>query len=251
MMNKKEIVTLEHIWVWRDGVLALEDITLPIKENVLLGVIGPNGGGKTTLLYTILGLLKPRRGKVSVCGTSPKEARKLIGYVPQRQFFDLDFPITVFGAVLVARYNGFMKACSKKDREAVDAALKAVDLFDLKNVQAGKLSGGQLQRLFIARALVREPRLLLLDEPTANLDSQMQKSFYELLSRLKKKMSIVLVTHDISAISVYVDEIACLNRKLCYHGDKKMGIKKLAETYQFPVDLILHETPYRVLEKHE
>lgn len=247
----KEIVTLKDIWVYLDSVLVLHDINLTIREGEFLGIIGPNGGGKTTLLKVILGLIRPARGEVKVFGKDPVKTRRLIGYVPQYSFFDPSFPISVFDTVLMGRYGGVLKKYSLKDQKAVIDALKAVDIWELKDKQIGKLSGGQRQRVFLARAIVREPKLLLLDEPTTSIDPQIQESFYRMLLNLKKKMTIVMVTHDISAISVHVDKVACLNRELFYHGSKDKVLKELRKSYQCPVDLIIHGIPHKFREGHE
>ena len=249
----KEVVKLEDIWVHYDGMPVLEGISLSIEQNDFFGIIGPNGGGKTTLLKVVLGLIKPSRGKVSVMGKSPEKSRNKIGYVPQHNLFDRDFPISVWNTVMMGRYGiaGLFRRYRHKDYEAARTALETVDMLDYKNRQTGKLSGGEQQRVFIARALVSEPELLILDEPTASVDSTMQTEFYEILKRLKQRMAIVLVSHDISAISVYVDKIACLNHQLFYHGSKEIGPEILEATYKCPVQMIAHGTvPHRVLKEH-
>ncbi len=247
----KEIVSLKNVYVYFDSIPVLEDISFSIKQNDFLAIIGPNGGGKTTLLKVILGLIKPNRGEVKVFGKDPKEGRKLIGYLPQYTFFDPEFPMSVFDVVLMGRYKGAFKPYSKQDKEAALNALKAVNMLEFKNRQIGKLSGGQLQRVFVARAIVREPKLLLLDEPTTGIDPNIQESFYKLLSKLKKKMAIVLVTHDISVVSTYVEKIACLNRRLFYYGSKEAVLKNLKEAYQYSVDLITYELPERISRRNE
>ena len=247
----EEIVSLKNVEVYFNSTPVLESISLSIKQNDFLAIIGPNGGGKTTLLKVILGLIKPNKGEVKVFGRNPKEGRKLIGYLPQYTFFDLNFPVSVFDVVLMGRYGGIFRNYSKEDKNTALNALKTVDMLEVKDRQIGKLSGGQLQRVFVARAIARQPKLLLLDEPMTSIDPEMQKSFYELLLKLKKKMAIVLVTHDIGVISTYVEEIACLNRRLFYHGPKEAGLKKLEEVYQCPIELIAHGVPHRVLGRHE
>lgn len=249
-MNE-EIVSLKNIGVRFGDIPILEDINLSIMQNDFLAIIGPNGGGKTTLLKVILGLIKPNKGEVKVFGKNPKEGRKLIGYLPQYTFFDLNFPMSVFDVVLMGRYWRIFRNYSKEDKKAAFNALKTVDMLEFKDRQIGKLSGGQLQRVFVARAIARQPKLLLLDEPMTSIDPEMQKSFYELLLNLKKKMAIVLVTHDISVVSAYVEKIACLNHRLFYHGPKEAGLKKLEEVYQCPIELIAHGVPHRILDRHE
>jgi zinc transport system ATP-binding protein len=217
-----------------------------------LGIIGPNGGGKTTLLKVILGLLKPRQGKVTVLGDTPEKGRKYIGYVSQHSLFAQDFPVSVWDVVLMGRAGraGLFRTYSGEDKRIARSTLETVEMLDYKDRQIGKLSGGEQQRVFIARALTAEPKLLLLDEPMAGVDAPMQTGFYELLSRLTQQMTIVLVSHDISAVSIYVDKIACLNRRLFYHNSKEISAEDLEATYQCPVELIAHGVPHRVLQKH-
>jgi zinc transport system ATP-binding protein len=235
-----------------DGVLALEGINLSINEEDFLGIIGPNGGGKTTLLKVILGLVKPSRGRVTVLNETPERGRKFIGYVSQHILFDRDFPISVQDVVLMGRCGrrGPFKRYGKEDKKIALRALETVGMLDYKDKRIGKLSGGEQQRAFIARALVTKPKLLLLDEPTASVDTPMQTEFYELLERLKQKMAIVLVSHDISAVSIYVDKIACLNHRLFYHNSKEISADELEATYQCPVELIAHGVPHRILKEH-
>lgn len=252
-MVLEEVVKLKDVWVYYDQVPALEGVSLSIEQNDFLGIIGPNGGGKTTLLKAILGLIMPSRGKVSVLGKPPQRSRNNIGYVPQHNLFDRDFPISVWDVVLMGRYGkaGLARRYSEEDRRTALEVLRTVGMLDYKNRQIGKLSGGEQQRVFIARALVSEPRLLLLDEPTASVDPAMQTEFYKLLEKLKQRMAIVLVSHDISAVSIYVDKIACLNRQLFYHGSKEIGAEVLEATYKCPVQLIAHgAVPHRVLKEH-
>lgn len=253
-MAYQEVVKLEDVWVFYDGMPALEGVNLSINQGDFLGIIGPNGGGKTTLLKVILGLVKPSRGKVKVLGTSPDRGRRSVGYVSQYSLFDRDFPISVWDVVLMGRLEraGLFKRYGEGDRTAAIQTLQTVGMLDLKDQQIGKLSGGQLQRVFIARALLTEPRLMLLDEPMASVDTVMQTEFYELLERLKQRMAIVLVSHDIGAVSVYVDKIACLNHQLFYHGSKEISPEVLEATYKCPVQMIAHGTvPHRVLREHQ
>ncbi|MHC1625673.1 MAG: metal ABC transporter ATP-binding protein [Methermicoccaceae archaeon] len=250
-MEKDVIVELKDVSVYFNEIPIIENVNLPVYKNDFIAIVGPNGGGKTTLLKVILGLIKPDKGVVKVFGMAPEQGRKLIGYLPQHTFFNLDFPITVFDVVLMGRYKGLFKKYSKEDREAATKALKTVKMFEFRDRQIGALSGGQLQRVFLARAIAREPKLLLLDEPTASIDPEMQKSFYELLSELKKIMAIVLVTHDIGAVAVQVDKIACLNQYLFYHDSKEEAVRSIEEIYRCPIDIIAHGIPHRVLREHD
>ena len=252
-MADQALVRLDDIWVHYDGAPALEGINLSVKSSGFLGIIGPNGGGKTTLLKVILGLIKPTHGRVSVMGKNPERGRKFIGYISQYNLFDRDFPISVAEVVLMGRYGrtGLFRHYSEEDKKTSMAALKTVDMLDYQDRQIGRLSGGEQQRIFIARALATSPKLLLLDEPTASIDPAMQAGFYELLEKLKHNIAIVMVSHDISAVSIYVDEIACLNHQLFYHGSKEVSAEELAKTYQCPVQLIAHGIiPHRVLKEH-
>ena len=252
-MAQKEIVNLKNIRAGYNGTPAIEDIDFSISQGDFLAIIGPNGGGKTTLLKVILGLIKPSKGSALILGKTPVESRGKIGYVPQHNLFDRDFPISVWETVLMGRYSkaGLFRRYSPKDKEMAIDALKTVGMLKNKARQLGILSGGEQQRVFIARALVSEPSLLLLDEPTASVDPAMQSEFYELMDSLKKEMAIVLVSHDIGAISVHVNKIACLNRRLHYHGSKEVSTKVLEATYQCPIQMITHGTvPHRVLKEH-
>lgn len=246
-----EIVTVKNVSAHIDHTPILEDVTLSVQKNDFLSVIGPNGGGKTTLLKVILGLVKPTKGEVTVFGNPPEVGRTSIGYLPQEVVFDINFPITVFDVVIMGRYKKVLKKYTDTDITIVFDALKTVKMSDFANRQIGHLSGGELQRVFLARALAREPQLLLLDEPTGSIDPEMRKSFYELLVTLKEKMAIVLVTHDVSVVSVYVDKIACLNRKLFYHGSAEEGLKSLEDMYTCPVEVLDHGIPHRVLGRHK
>lgn len=248
----QEVLRLENIWVQYNDLVVLKGINLTVKQSDFLGIIGPNGGGKTTLLKVILGLVKPSRGRVTFLGDRPQKNRKYMGYVPQHSNFDREFPISVWDVVLTGRLAkaGLFKRFSDRDEKAAAEALKKVGMFDLRQRQIGKLSGGQVQRVLIARALVTEPKILLLDEPTASIDSRSEKNLYELLKKLNVEIPVVLISHDIGVISSYVNKIACLNRRLYFHNSKEMTSDMLEATYDCPVDLIAHGLPHRVLEKH-
>jgi zinc transport system ATP-binding protein len=248
----ENVIDLKDIWVSYGGVTVLESVNLTVKDKDFLAIIGPNGGGKSTLLKVILGLIRPDKGSVNLLGGRPAKTRKDVGYVPQYHSSNLDFPITVWDVVLMGRlsHKGPLQRYTEDDRNAATEALKTVGMLDLKDRQIGELSGGQKQRVFIARSLVTKPKLLILDEPSTGIDSRMQKEFYELLNKLKSEIAIVMVTHDISAISVYVDKIGCLNRKFHYHDDKEISPHDLEVSYQCPVELIAHGVPHRVLKEH-
>ncbi len=230
---------------------ALEGIDLVVGESDFLGIIGPNAGGKTTLLKVVLGLVEPDRGEVRIFGRRPREARGLIGYVPQYARFDADFPISVAETVAMGRLGPRTGRTTRaRDREIVREALETVELSDVASVRVGRLSGGQLQRALIARALTSEPKILLLDEPTASLDTHIGRSVYDLLDRLAAEIPIVLVSHDIGVISRTVRTIACLNVRLHYHHSRELTPEMVEAAYGCPVDLVAHGVPHRVFESH-
>jgi zinc transport system ATP-binding protein len=240
-----EIVTVKNVSAVIDHTPILEDVTFAVENHDFLSIIGPNGGGKTTLIKVLLGLITPTRGEVTVFGSPPEKGRNHIGYLPQEVVFDSNFPITVFDVVITGRYQRVLTQYSDADKEIVFDVLETVNMAKAADRQIGQLSGGELQRVFLARALARTPKLLLLDEPTASIDPEMRKSFYELLVTLKETMAIVLVTHDVSVVSVYVDKMVCLNRRLMYCGSVADGLKSLENMYQSPVEVLSHGIPHK------
>ena len=250
---KNEIIRIEHVSFDYGDHRVLENINLTVYEDDFLGIIGPNGGGKSTLLNIILGLLNPTDGTISLFDKNPKEGRKYVGYVPQYTLVDRNFPINVEQVILSGRigHTDFLRRYSGEDKKIADKAMKIMGIGDLKNIQIGKLSGGQLQRVLIARALATEPKLLLLDEPTSNIDVQAETDFYDFLHELSEKMAIILVTHDTGAISSHVKTIGCINKTLHYHGEKNIPPKIFEKLYGCPIELIGHGIPHRVLKEHE
>ncbi|GAB4311092.1 MAG: ABC transporter ATP-binding protein [Methanobacteriaceae archaeon] len=246
----KIAVQMENVTLEYNKIPILSDINLTIAEKEFVAVIGPNGGGKSTLLKIMLGLVKPDKGMVKVLGKPPQNARTRIGYLPQHTHFDPSFPMNVFECVLMGRYKGLFKSYSDEDKMAVLNALKTVKMEDYADRQLGRLSGGQIQRVLIARTIVREPELLLLDEPMASIDPEMQNEFYNLLGKISKNMTIIMVSHDIGVVSAHVEKIVCLNRKLFCHAPPELAVKSLGDVYHCPVELIAHGIPHRVLEKH-
>jgi len=230
----------------------LVDVSLRIERGDYLALLGPNGGGKTTLLKVLLGLLAPDHGVVRVLGRSPREARGEVGYVPQHARFDLGFPIRVQEVVQMGRLgDSRLGRIGAAGRAAAQSALERVEMGPLAERPIGALSGGQLQRVLIARALAQRPKLLLLDEPTASLDERIGRSVWELFEELSQEMAVVVVSHDVGAISRYVRSVACLNQHLHAHPSKELTPEILEATYGCPVDLLAHGHPHRVLEPHE
>jgi zinc transport system ATP-binding protein len=242
--ERRKIIQFKNVSFSYASQPALEKITFDVIEKDFFGIVGPNGGGKTTLLKLILGLLMPMRGEISVFGKNPKESRKMIGYVPQYAKFDFDFPINVEEVVLTGRLG-----CSTvfgpyraEDRAAAYEAIKSVGITHLSGRRLGSMSGGERQRALIARALVSDPSLLLLDEPTASVDIGAEESIYELLKELNDRITIILVSHDIGFITRYVDKVACINKTLVCHPASKVTTQTILSMYGEPVHHIHHDT---------
>lgn len=239
-MNK--VIELQDVSFSFDYVPVLDHVTLAIEAEEFLGIVGPNAGGKTTMIKLILGLLQPDSGSVRVFGKSPQRARSRIGYVPQYPTFSRDFPINVRDTVLLGRLgkSGLLGRYSQADRQAATGAMHALEISEIAERPVGSLSGGQLQRVLIARALAGEPEILILDEPTANIDMRTEEDIFGLLKQYLEHMTIIVVSHDIGFISGYVDCVACLNRTLVCHATEEISGKTIEELYGAPVRLIQH-----------
>jgi zinc transport system ATP-binding protein len=194
----------------------IEKANFSINQGEFIGIIGPNGSGKTTLLKILMGFLSPSSGKIKLLGLSPKEGRKNLAYVPQHLNFDRKFPITLLQMVLTGLLSksSLLGGFSKREKQQAFEALKSVGLEKLSNQCLGTLSGGQLQRGLIARALLSNPKILLLDEPTASIDKETTAQIYELLNSLKGKMTIIMVTHHIDRMVGSLNHILCLNQQV-------------------------------------
>ena len=207
----------------------LEDINLAIEDRDFLAIIGPNGGGKSTLLKALLGINRVKEGAIKVFGETPQKNLSLIGYVPQNTNINTDFPIKVIEVVMMGHVGHKRPLIGYRKEEIACAmgALEQVQMQEYAHKKIGTLSGGQRQRVMIARALCAHPKLLLLDEPTASIDVSGQKRIYELLKKLNKTITVVVVSHDISVILGYANKAAYINRTLTYHdiSDKQNSIQ--------------------------
>jgi zinc transport system ATP-binding protein len=235
-------ISLRGISFSYGGPQVLEEISLEVAEGDFLGVVGPNAGGKSTLLKIILGLLQPDRGEVRVMGKPPLEVRRQIGYVPQYPEFRRDFPISVKEAVLMGRIGnrGLFGGYNRTDREITDRVLEETEVSDLAARRIATLSGGQMQRVLVARALACQPRILILDEPTANIDLRVESEIFELLQQLNRRMTIVVVSHDVGFVSRYVNRVACLARTLMCHRTSAVDGKIINELYGMDVRMVEH-----------
>lgn len=250
----KKIIEIKNLDVNFNNTPILSDINLTVMEKDFLGIIGPNGGGKTTLLKCILGFIEYQQGEIFISGKSLKQSKKIIGYVPQFLKFNKGFPITAKEIVLMGKLpktSIFFSKPSNKDLELATDLMNKLEILNLQNLQISQLSGGQLQRVLIARSLAINPDILLLDEPTASVDATSRTNIFDILKKLNKEMTIVVVTHDTGFISTHIKTVACLNKKLHYHGDPVLSDEIISKTYGCPVDLIAHGVPHRVFKEHK
>jgi zinc transport system ATP-binding protein len=244
------VIEIESVDFSYNRLPTLSAIDLTVTAGEFLGIVGPNAGGKSTLLKLILGQLQPQSGKIRVLGKEPCKASRHVGYVPQYPSFPRDFPISVEQVVLLGRLGVKSRGSwlsrlwpgkfSRDDLSAVSKALKEVEADNIADRQIGSLSGGQLQRVLLARALVGEPEILILDEPTANIDQRMENEIFDLLKILNKRMTILVVSHDVAFISDYVSRVACLNRTMVCHKTDAVDGQIIQELYGEHVRMIAH-----------
>lgn len=246
--SKRALITLENITAGYDGKPVLKDVNMEILPGDFIGVIGPNGGGKTTLIKVILGLLKPISGKVSY----NLDNNGAIGYLPQFNQIDHKFPITVLDVILSGKSGkkNLFFGHQKHDKKEAVQLLETMGVKYLMDESIGELSGGQMQRVFLARALISNPQVLILDEPNTYVDNKFEGELYEMLKEYNQRMSIMMVSHDVGTISAYVKTIACVNESLHYHFSNIITEKQLA-SYNCPIQLVTHgEVPHTVLKQH-
>ncbi len=233
--------------------IVLHNVNLSIYKYDFVGVIGPNGGGKTTLLKAILGLLSPIDGEIVFAESMTEGNTHRIGYLPQINNIDRKFPVTVYDVVrsgLMSRKRIIGRYSSKENERANDL-MSEMGISDIRNKAIGELSGGQIQRALLCRALVNDPKLLILDEPNTYVDNRFERELYEKLKILNEKLAILLVSHDLGTISTYVKSYACVNSSLHFHSGNKVT-PELLKSYECPIQIISHgEIPHTVLYNHK
>ncbi len=255
---KAPIVEIDHVTFSYNGEPVLHDVSMVIRHGDFIAMIGPNGGGKTTLLKLTLGLLTPMQGEIRINGLPPHKASACIGYVPQNVHINSSFPITAMDVVLMGKLEPGKRWARKSadNRKQALAALERMEMAALANRKIGELSGGQRQRVFIARALVTRPQLLVLDEPTAGIDTRGQADFFKMLKELNREIAVLVVSHDLLVVSRYVKSVACVNKRLHYHDQAEITGDMLETMYPCtveevcPVELVAHGLPHRVLKDH-
>jgi zinc transport system ATP-binding protein len=240
----RSVIEIEGLTYRYDGgASVLEGVTLTVPELEFVSVIGPNGGGKTTLLKLILGLLQPTSGRIQVLGTTPLRARPRIGYMPQFAAMDPRFPVRVLDVVLMGRLGpgNRIGSFSRRDREAAGDAIAMVGLTGLDRRPFSALSGGQRQRVLLARALASDPDLLLLDEPAAGLDQKVEQDFFEVLRELSRSKTLMLVSHDLGFVSSFVQTVVCVHRTVDVHPMSELDGAMIQELYGGEVRLVHHD----------
>lgn len=249
---EEPVIRLENVCFSYNRAPVLENVSFSVAEREFLAIIGPNGGGKSTLVKLILGLLSPDYGKVMVFGTSPEKVARRLGYVPQDVAINRAFPISVFDVVLMGRLrHGGRARISGADRQAASSALETMGMKGYEKHRIDNLSGGQRERVFIARALTADPEILILDEPTASVDTRGKTELYSILRDLNRTKTIIIVSHDLMVMSSYVTAVACVNRRVHYHDEGEITQEMIDMGYQCPVELIAHGQPHRILKVHE
>jgi zinc transport system ATP-binding protein len=250
MSVAKPVVEIRDLTVkYPNGVVALEGINIDVNQKDLIALIGPNGAGKSTLLKVILGLIKPTSGSIKLFGSLDlNQNLKYVGYVPQTaQARDPNLPFSVYETVMLGRTPivGLLHGVRNEDRQKVEETLKLFGIYELRDRKIGQLSGGQSQRVFLAKAMVAEPKLLLLDEPTSGVDTTSKKEFYNILDRLNKErgIAVILSSHDIGVITKIANRVLCINRSQFFCGENEdfAADIEIHKVYDHPVELMEHD----------
>ena len=251
MSSQRPIIRLRDVGVRYEGVVALEHVTLDIFNNDFVGIIGPNGGGKSSLVKAIMGIT-PHTGDIEFDPSIMHGGKPHIGYMPQITTFDKAFPISVEEVVMsgLQREQGMLRRYTNEDRKRVKEILELTSLNNLSKRAIGELSGGQQQRVLLCRAIISNPKVLILDEPTNFVDNRFENELYNLLHHLSERMAIVMVSHDIGTISSVVRSIVCVNRHVHRH-DSNIITEEQLRNYNCPIQLISHgNIPHTILGEH-
>jgi zinc transport system ATP-binding protein len=245
----KPIVEIRDVSVrYPNGVLALDGINIDVNQKDLIALLGPNGAGKSTLLKVILGLIRPTSGSVNLFGSQELSKNlKYVGYVPQSaQVRDPNLPFSVYETVMLGRtpHAGLFHGVGARDRQKVEETLKLFEIYELKDRKIGQLSGGQSQRVFLAKAMVADPKLLLLDEPTSGVDTSSKSEFYKILERLNNErgITVILSSHDVGVITKIANRVLCINRSQFFCGENAdfSANVEIHKVYDHPVELMDH-----------
>jgi len=244
-MPDEPVISLRDVSFSYGNAPVLEDVSFDVGPLESMCIVGPNGGGKTTLVKLILGLLAPKAGEIRVFGRAPWLTRSNIGYMPQHVLYDPQFPVTAMDIVLMGRlgrrgFGGFFGWHGRDDRQAALESLEQVDMADFAHRPFASLSGGQRQRVLVARALCSQPELLLLDEPTSNVDTLVESHLWELLRKLNSRMTVLMVTHDLGVVSNLVEKVICVNRRVVVHATKEVTGEVISDLYGGHVRMVRH-----------
>ena len=251
MTQGDPIIQVRDVSFSYNGEPALVDVSLDVSEKDFLAVIGPNGGGKSTLVKLMLGLLKPDAGRIRVYGEAPVKTAYRFGYVPQDVNINIQFPISVIDVILMGRLRyGGRRRINRQDRRKAFEVMEQIGITGLEGRKIKDLSSGQRERVFIARALATDPDILILDEPTASVDTSGKTELYHLLGELNKTKTVIVISHDLMIVSSYVKSVACVNQGLHYHPSNEITEAMIEMGYQCPVELVAHGQPHRILKTH-
>ena len=243
VLTEKPIVSIENATFAYDSQVVLENVNLHIQPRDFVCVVGPNGGGKTTLLKLMLGLLEPQQGSIRILGERPEKVCSRVGYVPQHSHVDPQFPASVLDVTLMGRLGRSRRIgpFRRSDRRCAKEALSLMGLGELQNRGFSTLSGGQRQRVMIARALAGEPKLMLLDEPTSNLDITAETELHEYLDKISRDITVVIVSHDIGFVTHYVRTVVCVHRTVQTHHTHQITGEFIREIYGGEVRMVCHD----------